>query len=125
MRVTRGAAIFLLAFYALLWAIALHGASTLVPVLAVPLILAVLVAVGVAINRFVGITPRAQHFVEPEPEPAPEPGSGSESDSATLDEPTTQSQSASSAVTPGDHEASEATAPEAGPSGQTPSDDGN
>ena len=121
MRVTRGAAIFLLAFYALLWAIALHGASTLVPVLAVPLILAVLVAVGVAINRFVGITPRAQHFVEPEPEPEP----GSESDSAPLDEPTTQSQSASSAVTPGDHEASEATAPEAGPSGQTPSDDGN
>jgi hypothetical protein len=51
-----------LAIYIFLWVLALNGASSLTPLLAVPLVLAVLVAFGVWLNRFMGITPRRQHF---------------------------------------------------------------
>jgi hypothetical protein len=59
---TRSVAIVLLLIYIFLWVLALNGASSLTPVLAVPLVLALLVAVGVWLNRFMGITPRRQHF---------------------------------------------------------------
>ncbi|HUV57855.1 MAG TPA: hypothetical protein VMV96_03510 [Acidimicrobiales bacterium] len=49
-------------FYVLLWAIALNGASSLVAPLLIPLVLALLVAVGVGLDRYLGITPRKQHF---------------------------------------------------------------
>ena len=48
--------------YIFLWVLAFNGVSSLVAPLAIPLILAVLVAGGVALNRFMGITPRSQHF---------------------------------------------------------------
>ncbi|MFZ1063262.1 MAG: hypothetical protein WAN30_07310 [Acidimicrobiales bacterium] len=51
-----------LAIYILLWVLALNGASSLVAPLLVPLVLAVLVAAGVALNRYLGIEPRKQHF---------------------------------------------------------------
>jgi len=59
---TRSVAIVLLLIYIFLWVLAFNGASSLTPVLAVPLVLALLVAVGVWLNRFMGITPRRQHF---------------------------------------------------------------
>ena len=49
-------------FYILLWAIALNGASSLVAPLLIPLVLALLVAIGVGLDRYLGITPRKQHF---------------------------------------------------------------
>ncbi|HEY5266458.1 MAG TPA: hypothetical protein VIJ40_06565 [Acidimicrobiales bacterium] len=58
-------------FYILLWVIALNGATSLIAPLVVPLVLAVLVAGGVALNRFMGITPRKQHFNDGEDEPRP------------------------------------------------------
>ncbi|MHB1088722.1 MAG: hypothetical protein ACYC19_08175 [Acidimicrobiales bacterium] len=50
--------------YVFLWVLAFNGVSSLVAPLAIPLILAVLVAGGVALNRFMGIAPRKQHFEE-------------------------------------------------------------
>jgi hypothetical protein len=61
---TRAVAVLAVLVYVVLWALALHGDPNLVPVLVVPPVLAVLVAVGVWLNNFVGITPRAVHFVE-------------------------------------------------------------
>ena len=48
--------------YFLLWVVAVNGAGQLVPILAIPGVLAVMVALGVALDRFIGITPRKQHF---------------------------------------------------------------
>ena len=59
------------ALYLLLWVIALNGASSFVAPLLIPLVLAVLVAVGVALDRYLGITPRQQHFDDGEPKPEP------------------------------------------------------
>ncbi len=63
-RITLGLGV---AFYLLLWVIALNGASNLVAPLLIPPVLAVLVAVGVALDRYLGITPRKQHFDDGEP----------------------------------------------------------
>jgi cytoskeletal protein RodZ len=62
--VTKGALVAVALVYIFLWVLALHGASNLIPMLAVPLILAILVAVGVWIQNFVGVKPRQQHFAE-------------------------------------------------------------
>jgi uncharacterized membrane protein YfhO len=59
---TRITIIVALLLYVLLWIIALNGASGLIPILAIPVVLAVLVAAGVGLNRYMGITPRKQHF---------------------------------------------------------------
>lgn len=48
--------------YIFLWIIALNGASTFIAPLVIPLVLAVLVAGGVALDRFIGVTPRRPHF---------------------------------------------------------------
>jgi hypothetical protein len=61
-RVTRVTAVVVFLIYVFLWVLALNGVSSLVPVLAIPLVLAFLVAFGVWLNRFMGITPRKQHF---------------------------------------------------------------
>ena len=55
--------------YVVLWALALSGASSLVAPLVVPLVLAVLVCAGLLLNRFLGVTPRQQHFSEHEDDP--------------------------------------------------------
>lgn len=54
--------------YLLLWVIAANGASGLVAPLLVPAILAVMVAIGVALNRFMGITPHRPKFNDPDHE---------------------------------------------------------
>jgi len=66
---TRVVAIVVLAIYIFLWVLALNGASSLEGPLAVPVILAVLVAVLVWFQRFMGFTPKSPKFSEP---PAPE-----------------------------------------------------
>jgi hypothetical protein len=98
-RFTKATSIVLLAIYIFLWVIALNGASNMIPLLAVPLVLAVLVAFGVWLNRFMGITPRQQHFehrpdegAPPVPAPPSPPASPSSSDDGDDEGPTQESQ---------------------------------
>jgi arginine exporter protein ArgO len=60
--VTRTVVILGAMFYVFLWVLAMNGATSLVAPLAVPGILAIMIAVGVALNRWMGMTPRKQHF---------------------------------------------------------------
>ncbi len=62
MIVTRTVVILGALFYVFLWVLAINGATSLVAPLAVPAVLAIMIAVGVALNRWMGITPRKQHF---------------------------------------------------------------
>lgn len=48
--------------YAFLWALYASGDSQLLAPLLIPAILAVMVALGVALQRFIGVEPRKQHF---------------------------------------------------------------
>jgi hypothetical protein len=48
--------------YAFLWALYASGDSVLLAPLLVPAIIAVMVALGVALQRFMGLEPRKQHF---------------------------------------------------------------
>ncbi len=57
--------VFVALFYVFLWVLDLNGMTSLTPVLVVPAVLAVLVAFGVWLNNFMGITPRSPKFVEP------------------------------------------------------------
>jgi hypothetical protein len=66
---TRVTIVVALLLYGFLWVIALNGASGLIPILTVPPILAVLVAAGVGLNKYMGITPRKQHFNDRDEEP--------------------------------------------------------
>lgn len=59
---TRVTVVLGLALYVFLWVLALNGATSLVAPLLIPLVLAVLVAAGVALNRYLGVEPRKQHF---------------------------------------------------------------
>jgi hypothetical protein len=54
--------------YVALWVLALNGASELVIPLAIPAILGAMIASGVALQRFMGITPRRPHFRDPDDE---------------------------------------------------------
>ena len=58
----RATIVLALAIYVFLWVVALNGASGMVPLLVVPLILAAMIALGVALQRFMGLPPRKQHF---------------------------------------------------------------
>jgi len=48
--------------YAFLWALYAYGDSVLLAPLLIPAIIAVMVALGVALQRFMGIEARKQHF---------------------------------------------------------------
>lgn len=69
MSARRVAWVLALVLYALLWLIALHGATSLIAPLVVPAVLAFLVYAGLWMNRFLGISPRRQHFSEREDDP--------------------------------------------------------
>lgn len=58
----RATIVLAVAIYVFLWVVALNGASSMVPLLVVPLILAGMIALGVALQRFMGLPPRKQHF---------------------------------------------------------------
>jgi len=64
--VRRAALVVGLFFYVVLWVLALNGATSLVEPLIVPLVLAAMIALGVAFTRFMGLPPRKQHFGDPE-----------------------------------------------------------
>ena len=68
MKVTRITIVVVAALYVVLWVIALNGATAFIAPLLIPLVLAVLVALGVALNRWMGIAPRQQHFNDPDDE---------------------------------------------------------
>ena len=51
--------------------LALNGASGMIPLLVVPLILAAMIALGVALQRFMGIPPHKQHFRDRGDDPKP------------------------------------------------------
>lgn len=59
-----------LAIYGLLWLLALNGATSLVEPLAVPLVLAVMIALGVRLNHYLGLPPRRSHFRDSDDEGA-------------------------------------------------------
>jgi membrane protease YdiL (CAAX protease family) len=54
--------VFGLLLYIFLWVLALNGDDGLVAPLLIPLVLVVLVMAGLALDRYLGITPRKQHF---------------------------------------------------------------
>lgn len=54
--------------YIFLWVLALNGANELVAPLLIPLVLLVLVAAGLGLDRYLGIVPRKQHFQDPDDE---------------------------------------------------------
>lgn len=49
-------------FYLFLWVLVGRGDSQLLPIVVIPAVLAVMVALGVALNRYMGFAPRKQHF---------------------------------------------------------------
>lgn len=71
MRWLRATLLVVLVLYVALWVLAFNGAPGLRELLLVPLILAVLVALGVALQRFMGITPRRQRFQDREDDTTP------------------------------------------------------
>ena len=62
MRVTRLVVALGALFYVFLWVLAANGATELVAPLLIPGVLALMIALGVALNQWMGITPRRQHF---------------------------------------------------------------
>ena len=52
--------------YVFLWVLAANGVSSLIAPLTIPVVLALLVFLGLALNKYLGITPRHQHFEDPE-----------------------------------------------------------
>jgi hypothetical protein len=68
MKVTKTVLVVGFLIYVFLWVLAAHGDNQLVAPLLIPAVLAILVALGVALNRFMGIEPRKQHFKDPHDE---------------------------------------------------------
>ena len=62
MIMTKTMAVLGVLIYAFLWALYAYGDSQLLAPLLIPAILALMVALGVALQRFIGIEPRKQHF---------------------------------------------------------------
>ena len=62
MSVRRVTWIVALALYVLLWVLAFNGVNSLVAPLAVPLVLAVMVWLGLQLNRYLGLTPHRPRF---------------------------------------------------------------
>jgi hypothetical protein len=48
--------------YAFLWALYAYGDSVLLAPLLIPAVIAVMVALGVALNHYIGVEPHKQHF---------------------------------------------------------------
>lgn len=68
MIVTRSVIVVGLALYIFLWVLAANGASVLVAPLLVPPVLVVLIAAGVGLERYLGITHRKQRFEDKDDE---------------------------------------------------------
>jgi fatty acid desaturase len=68
---TRATIALAIAIYVFLWVVALNGASGMIPLLVVPLILAAMIALGVALQRFMGLPPHKQRFRDRGDDPKP------------------------------------------------------
>jgi hypothetical protein len=51
-----------LVLYAFLWVLAANGVTSLIAPLTIPAVLAVLVYLGLALNKYLGITPKRPKF---------------------------------------------------------------
>lgn len=71
MKFTRVMIVLGILFYVFLWVLALNGVSSLVAPLVIPVVLAALVAGGVALNRFMGFTPHRPRFQDRDDESEP------------------------------------------------------
>ena len=69
MKVTRATIAVAVLLYLGLWVLALSGATNLIEPLLIPPVLAALVVMGVALQRFMGLPPRRPHFRDGEDEP--------------------------------------------------------
>lgn len=69
MRVTRATLIVAGLLYVTLWVIAANGASELYVPLVIPAILMLMIVLGVALQRYMGITPHRSRFDDHEDEP--------------------------------------------------------
>ncbi|MGH3733557.1 MAG: hypothetical protein ACRDVC_09330 [Acidimicrobiales bacterium] len=69
MSVTRATLLLAVLLYATLWVLAINGATDLVVPLAIPAILAVMIILGVMLQRYMGIAPRRPHFRDPKDDP--------------------------------------------------------
>jgi F0F1-type ATP synthase membrane subunit a len=67
-RLTRVMMVLGLVFYLFLWVLVANGANELEAPLLIPLVLVVLIVAGLGLDRYMGITPRKQHFQEPDDE---------------------------------------------------------
>jgi hypothetical protein len=65
-RVTRITVVVGVLIYAGLWVIAASGARELMVILAVPAVLALMIALGVALQRYLGVTPHRPKFKDSE-----------------------------------------------------------
>jgi hypothetical protein len=59
---TRTMIVVAIVFYLFLWVLVGRGDNQLLPIVVIPAVLAVMIALGVALNRYMGLTPRKQHF---------------------------------------------------------------
>ena len=57
MKATKTAIVLLILIYAFLWFLEINGVSSLLAPLSIPLILAVMIAGGVALDRYLGVKP--------------------------------------------------------------------
>jgi len=123
--------VFVALFYVFLWVLDLNGMTSLTPVLVVPAVLAVLVAFGVWLNNFMGITPRSPKFVEPDTAtpsatpPTTERANATEVDAASNPGDASDATMPSLPTDPAASIPDRATAPEAtpdSPAGATPRD---
>lgn len=64
MTVTKVAAVTGVGVYVFLWVLAFNGVTSLIAPLAIPAILAILVAILVFLQRVIGITPRSPRYRE-------------------------------------------------------------
>ena len=71
MRLTRIMVVVGVLVYAFLWVLAANGVTSLVAPLTIPVVLALLVFLGLQLNKFLGITPRKQHFDDPKDHDTP------------------------------------------------------
>ena len=62
MTMTRTMIVVAILLYLFLWVLVGRGDSQLLPIVVIPAVLAVMIALGVALNRYMGLTPRKQHF---------------------------------------------------------------
>ena len=70
MIVLRSTAVVLALVYLALWGVALSGASSLVPLLLIPLALAVLVAGGNWLSQYMGLPSRSPKYHDPPDDPS-------------------------------------------------------